>query len=253
MAEPITVLISSRNRPLYLWACLDALYGRTRFPCRFILVDMASDDPGVDEVLRGFERRQMFHSILRSDRNDMSAFAELIYRELENWGPYFAYIESDVVVEDTDPCWLERMAALMDLNPRLAMLGSAIDRRDFVEPEAVERLREGEDVERWRALIKADSPERRQDVSVAGEEPVFHPHNPAGRLLLLRGEAIRKVGVAQDTVLDRLLREAGYETAIAVAVRHRHLSLVQVFDYPEYDMSARNRFMAEVDRLRRES
>lgn len=247
MTKPITVLISSRNRPLYLWACLDALYARTRFPCRFILVDMASDDPLVEKVLLGFERRGLFEQILRSPHNNLNVLAELVFREIENWGPYFAYIESDVVVDDTQPCWLERMVALMESNPRLGMLGAAIDKRDFVEPAAVEHLRESRDEAQWRALVKADSPERRQDISTAEGKPLFSPHNPAGRMLLLRSEAIRKVGVAQDCVLDRLMREAGYETAVATQVRHRHLSLVQVFDYPDYDMSARNEFMSKMD------
>jgi hypothetical protein len=247
MTTPLTVLISSRNRPLYLWACLDALYARTRFPCKFILVDMASDDPWVEKVIAGFERRGMFHQILRSPQNNLNVLAELVFREIGNWGPYFAYIESDVVVEDTEPCWLERMVALMDANPRLAMLGSAIDKRDFLEPAAIEHLREDRDEAHWRALIKADSPERGQDIASAEGKPLFSPHNPAGRLLMLRSEAIMKVGVAKDAVLDRLMREAGYETAVATQIRHRHLSLVQIFDYPDYDMSARDQFMSKGD------
>lgn len=62
--EPITVLIQSRNRPLYLWACLDSLFTYTQRPARFILVDNASDDPAVLEVVRGFERRGMFAAVL---------------------------------------------------------------------------------------------------------------------------------------------------------------------------------------------
>lgn len=250
MKTPVTVLISSRNRPLYLWACLDALYTRTKIPCRFILVDMASDDPLVEKVLSGFERRGMFSEVLRSAQNNLGVLADFVFRHIETLGPYFAYIESDVVVEDTDPCWLERMVSLMDSNPRLAMLGSIIDKRDFIDPSANERLRENRDDAHWRSLIKADSPERRQEPIAAEGKPLFYPHNPAGRLLLLRTEAIKKVGLATDGVLDRLSREAGYETAITTQVRHRHLSLVQLFDYPDYDMSARNEFMSKVDELK---
>ncbi len=213
---------------------------------------MASDDPLVDKVISGFERRGMFARVLRAEKNDPQILAELVFRELDSWGQYFGYVESDVLVEDTTPCWLERMAALMDANPRLAMLGSVIDKRDFVDPSAVEGLRNGADEAQWRALIKADSPERDQDPSTAGGKPLFYPHNPPGRLLLLRSEAIKQVGVAQDSVLDRLLRAANYETAIATQIRHRHLSLVQLFDYPQYDMLARNALMSEYDKLERE-
>jgi len=190
----------------------------------------------------------MFDRILRAERNDPRILAELAYRELSDWAPYVAYVESDVVVEETAPCWLERMAALMEERPRLAMLGSAIDRRDFVDPAKVEGLRGDEDPIAWRARLKADSLERGQDIAEAGDAPLFRPHNPAGRLLLLRVSAMQEIGlITNDAALDGALRAAGYETAIATRVRHRHLSLVQVFDYPGYDMALRDRFTANME------
>ena len=102
--KPITVLISSRNRPIYLWACLDALWRHTSFPHRFILVDMASDDDLVAQVIRGFERRGMFAEVIRAERNDPAVLTRLVMHELDRWAPYFAYVESDVVVEETSPC-----------------------------------------------------------------------------------------------------------------------------------------------------
>ena len=46
---PVHVFIRCRNRPSHLWATLDSLHRNTRTPCRFVLIDNASDDP---ETLR---------------------------------------------------------------------------------------------------------------------------------------------------------------------------------------------------------
>lgn len=243
MSNAITVLISSRNRPLYLWACLDALYRGTQAPHRFVLVDMASTDPLVGQVLNGFERRGMFDQLLRMPRNDSALLVNFISQHLLEWSPMFAYIESDVVVDVDQPCWLFRMTRLMQTHPTLAMLGSAIDRSDFVDPARVAGLRGDQSETLWRGLLKADSPERLQDIASANGAALFRPHNPAGRLLMLRTSALQEVGPASDGELDRKLRERGYDTAIATGVRHRHLSLTQVYDYPDYDLEARDRYM----------
>lgn len=248
MNDRVTVLILSRNRPIYLWACLDALYRNTRAPCRFALVDLGSDDPLVDTVIKGFERRGMFHDVLRADRNDPSIIIDYALARLGEWGDHFAYVESDAVVETSHPCWLSRMSSIMRDNPRLAMLGSAIDASDFVDPASVEHLRAGRGDAHWRGLIKADSPERSQDVAQAFGRDTFRPHNPAGRLMMLRTQALKQVGVHADSVLDQRLRDAGFETAIATGVRHRHLSLLHVYDYDDYDVAARDEMMASVRR-----
>jgi hypothetical protein len=245
MDRPVTVLISSRNRPLYLWACLDALYRHTTAPHRYILIDMASDDPLVAQVIHGFERRGMFDQVVRAERNDPAIVAALVFQNLDAWAPFFAYIESDVVVQPSDPCWLTRFTTLMDAHPNLAMLGSAIDKGDFVQPEDVEHLRGDRDIDLWRSLMKTDSPERGQIID-EHSGPLFQPHNPAGRLLMLRTQALKKIGLKADHALSLSLKQNGYETAIATGVIHRHLSLTQIYDYPDYDLKQRNRYMGSV-------
>jgi hypothetical protein len=241
--QPVNVLISSRNRPIYLWTCLDALYRHTHYPHRFHLVDMASDDPAAFDVISSFERRRMFEQVVHAEENDPQFMCDLILAQLDAWGPYFVYMEGDAIIEAGEPCWLSRMVALMESHPRLAMLGSAIDKSDFVDPEEVDYLRGARAEGVWRALIKADSPERLQSIDAASGAPLFRPHNPAGRLLLLRTDALRDVGLAEDYALDAKLRAAGWETGIAAQVRHRHLSLIQIFDYPDYDIEARHAYM----------
>lgn len=235
----VPVLISARNRPLYLWATLDSLYRSTRYPHKFIFLDMASTDPIVRNVVAGFERRGMFEEVIWAERNDPEILWNTVWRISAGGMPYFGYVESDVVIERADQCWLERLVGLMQANPRLAMLGSAIDRRDFVDMEAARRLEPEMPDAQLRALIKANSRERMQSPADADNAEIFHPHNPPGRLLLVRSSALREVGPGNDSLLDGKFIAAGYQTGIATAVRHRHLSLLHIFDYPDYDLEAR--------------
>jgi len=76
---------------------------------------------------------------------------------------------------------------------------------------------------------------------------LVYPHNPPGRLLLMRSRTLALVGAGTDGALDRKFRDAGYETGIATGVRHRHLSLLNLFDYPDYDIVNRDSFMRSTD------
>jgi hypothetical protein len=166
----------------------------------------------------------------------------VLWERLPAIGPYVAHVETDVIVEVTNPCWLSRMAALMDANPRLAMLGAAIDTRDFVSLDEARRIEPTADERRLKNLIKLGSNERGQDLAVSKGQSIFSPYPPAGRLLLVRTEALAKVGAGDDGGLHRKFIEAGYQTGIAAGVRHRHLSLLHIYDYPEYDYDRRDAY-----------
>jgi hypothetical protein len=247
MVQPITVLISCRNRPLYLWASLDSLYRYTRYPHRFVLLDMASDDPLVGEVIKGFERRGMFSEVIRAPRNDPRELWKTIWSLVAGSGTCFGYTEGDVIVEGSDPCWLGAFVELMEQNQKLAMVGPAIDKQDFVSWECARTTEPDLDNEHLAALIKLHSPERDQDIGSASQGGLAYPHNPPGRLLLLRCTALAQVGAGTDATLNHKFREAGYDTGIARAVRHRHLSLLNLFDYPDYNTTDRNAFMKLAD------
>jgi hypothetical protein len=240
---PIKVLVVSWERPLYLWASLDSLYRNTRSDVDFILIDNNSCDPLVANVISGFNRRGMFSEVVNSPVNDPS-IAEKQFRRLRPvLGRYAAYVEADVVIEPGENCWIRTMIDIMESRPRLAMLGSQVDKADFIDPDwAVARSGRPLD-ERLSNLIKARSPERASYVA-PGE--VGEPHNPAGRLQMLRSAVISEVGFAADDVLCRRLEAAGYEALVTGDVVHRHLSLLNFFDYPEYDVFARQEFMKQL-------
>jgi len=241
MTKPVDVLIACFERPLHLWACLDSLYRHTRHPHRFTLVDMASADPMVPRVIASFERRGMFVNVIRAARNDP---AELwnVASAFARTGEFLGYADGDVTVEDVEPCWLGTFVTLMEQHPRLAMVGPTVDKRDFVSWQRARSLEPGLDEAQLAELIKLHSPERDQDVGGTEGESLVHPHNPPGRLVLMRCAALLKIGGGTDGFLDRKFRDAGYETGLAVNVRHRHLSLLNLFDYPEYDTAGREAF-----------
>src|ERR1700681_3543809 len=132
MDQLVPVFIVSRNRAFYLWACLDSLFKYTRHPCRFIFGDNGSDEPLVRQVVEGFERRGMFHSVLFRPENDLDLWEVLVKGHLDLIGKYFAFVESDVMVLPQEPCWLSQYVTLMEEDKKVAMLGSFIDQTDFV-------------------------------------------------------------------------------------------------------------------------
>jgi hypothetical protein len=234
------VFILSWERPLYLWACLDGLYRNTRVPCRFVLLDNASSDPQVGQVINAFEARELFHRVHRRDENSPNALAEAIETYEAELGDYFGYIESDVLVPISLPSWLEQFLELTRTDPSIAMLGSLVDKSDFVDPRWAAHHFPGLDAKQLDFLIKSKSPERRLQDSY--EESLIDPFNPPGRLLFLKTKFIKQVGVLRDKMLYDAAKRLGYRAAIATGVRHRHLSYQNIFDYPDTDVAARNDF-----------
>lgn len=242
--RPVTVLILSWNRPLYLWACLDSLYRLTQHPARFVIVDNHSEDPMVRLVVEGFARRGMFHAMDWEGENAPDRVARMIEKYHHLLGEYFVFIESDVVVFETEPCWLSRLAMHMNRDPRLGMLGSYIDGRDFPDPEYARRITPHLDEAQRNGLIKANSPERGL-LFPPPEEPIIDPFNPPGRIMMLRTRMFDAIQFGPDGALYSRTRRAGYRAGIATDVRHRHLSLLNLFDYPNYDVQRRDGFFGQ--------
>lgn len=251
-ADPLTVFVISWGRPIYLWACLDALYRQTLSPARVVLLDNANPDPLVKDVIAGFERRGMFDEVVRFKTNSFNNIVRAYQERLEGLGPLHVYLESDCVIEATRGCWLANMQRIMENNSRIGMLGSLIDGSEFVPPEVALRLTGG-NVEKAEFLAKGLSPERKlqgdascmdgpEDYIVT--EPPFPFSSPPGRLMMLRTDIMQQVGFHVDIVLGGMLKERGMLLALARHVRHRHLSLLNIYDYPDYDERCRNDFFS---------
>lgn len=239
MNNPL-VFILSWERPLYLWTCLDSLYRNTRIPCRFVLLENASTDPLVDQIIRAFEAREMFHKVHRRKVNSPEALAEALEIHAAELSEYFCYIESDVLIAPSEPSWLQQFLDLSAADPQLAIIGSLVDKTDFVDAEWAVKRFPSLDSGQLQFLIKSKSPERRLQDHYA--EPLIDPFNPPGRLLFLKTEFIKRAGILRDKLSYETAKKMGYRAAIATGVRHRHLSFQNLFDYPESDLKQRNTF-----------
>ncbi len=241
MAEEVTIFIKSWNRPLYLWSCLDSFYRHTRFPARFILIDNASSDPQVAEVVDGFSRRGMFHGVHFLEENRLDGQDSIYEQYKDSIGSYIVLVDGDVFVEPSEPaCWLEHLVSLANSDPKLAMLGSYIDGQDFVALSEAQRLYPDREHAAWRFLVKSRSPEREIPDST---QAIIRPFNPPGRFTLLRKSVIEEIGLRSGGKrFYKAACEAGWDAGIATGVRHRHLSLLNVYDYPEYDYEQRNTY-----------
>ncbi len=208
------------------------------------MTDNGSDDPMVRGVIEGFQRRGMFHSVDFENENNPNRVDLLIRKHREILGDYFVFIEGDVAVFETDLCWLSRLVNHIESDSCLAMLGSYIDVRDFVDPNRA-RLDAPHTADEQRdGLIKAHSPERHLNI-IPPLEAIIEPFNPPGRLLMLRTSLFDTVQFGPDYILYDRVKRAGYRAGIATNVRHRHLSLLNFFDYPDYDMRKREEFFCQ--------
>jgi hypothetical protein len=209
-----------------------------------VLLDNASQDPLVTRVIQSFEKRDFFHRVHRRTDNCPHALSEALTEYAGELGEYFGFIESDVLVLPTGHCWLRQYMDLMDADPKLGMLGSLIDKSDFIDPAwAATHFPQLTD-KQLTFVTKSTSPERTLADSYA--EPLIDPFNPPGRLLMLRTDAVRQTGILRDRKLYDRMKVYGFKGAIATGVRHRHLSLANAFDYPEYDAVDRERFFRGV-------
>lgn len=248
MEKPL-VFILSWQRPLYLWACLDSLHKTTTAPCSFVLLDNASADPLVQRVIDSFEARGLFHRVHRRSENSPFALTEAVKEHEAELGDHFGFIENDVLVLPSQPSWLEEFQSLCAADPKLAMLGSLVDKSDFIDPAwAAERFPDISP-KQLEFLTKTKSKER--TLADHYDERLIDVINPPGRFLYLKTEAFLRTGDLPDYRMSVAVKELGYSCGIATRVRHRHLSLANAFDYPEYDGADRSAFFARLVHVKR--
>jgi GT2 family glycosyltransferase len=248
--DGVTVFVVSWGRPIYLWSCLDALHRLTRSAARIILLDNAHPDPLMDRVITAFERRGLFTEVVRFPTNSFQNIRAAYRDRLEGIGSLHVYLEGDCVVDAGAACWLASMRGIMEAHPEIGVLGSLIDPLDFVPESTAERL-VGGDAAAAEFLAKLRSPERafRDDSSWSSvhrqfflTRPPCPIPNPPGRLMMLRTDVMRRIGFLVDGQLTPMLQSLGLEAAVTPLVRHRHLSLLNIYDYADYDANQRNAF-----------
>jgi hypothetical protein len=243
--EPIFVFVLSYNRPIYLWCMLDSLYRNTKHPAKVVIADNASVDPLIPEVIEGFKRRGLFHAVHMCPDNRPDRLEWMIQKYRAELGEFFAFVECDVLIQDSEEGWLPIMLRRMREDPNMYLLGSKAVSTDFVDPAWAREIEPDMPQEQIDFLIKPRSPERRP---VQSAEPLIEPHNPPGRLLLFRTDLLSRVPIRGDLLLYQSIKELGLEAKISTEVVHRHLSWLNFYDYYDYDARQRADFFAERDK-----
>lgn len=229
----IFIFVRSWERPLYLWACLDSLYRTTSKNYKLVLIDNASTDPQVKHIINGFERRGLFHAVHYMERNHGSNQQLVFAKYRKQMGKYFFLLDADIMIEPDEYCWATIMIDIAERKSELALLGSYLDISDFVSLEKARQLEPELTDEQLHHLIKTYSNERRTPPKTA---EVIDPFKPAGRLLLAKTAVVDQVGLPIGNAnLCRVVKQAGHQYGITTRVVHRHLSLQNIYDYPDYD------------------
>ncbi|HBN07887.1 MAG TPA: hypothetical protein DD435_04290, partial [Cyanobacteria bacterium UBA8530] len=129
--EAIDIVLLSHNRLEYLEQTVNALYERTNYPFRLIVIDNASEQ----DVLTYLEaNRARFHRVVLNPENfSTSAFTQGI--ALTRSDP-FIVSEPGVLVPERKPCWLTRMIEMIKLYPEMGMLALNLDPKPDKLPDA---------------------------------------------------------------------------------------------------------------------
>jgi hypothetical protein len=224
------VFIISHNRPIYLWVTLDSLYRKTVGNCRFILIDNKSTDTLIYDVINSFSNRGMFHKKYLMEENDVNNLRK-VFKEQDDIGDYHFLIESDVEVLTHN--WNNIMYKYFT-SDNYGFLGSAVDKSDFVDLSGDEK--NGNNI----FLTKTESPERSYPLDGEGVIDVI----PPGRLTIRKTQVVRDSidTIHRDSQLTQFTKDAGYMTGLIRDVKHRHLSLLNYYDYNGYSQNERDNF-----------
>ncbi|MCB1479632.1 MAG: hypothetical protein KDJ62_12325 [Rhodobiaceae bacterium] len=229
MTTQPTAFVLSYERPIFLWATLDSLWRNTKLGVRFVLLDNASQDPAVRQVIEGFDSRGMFDEIEWGTTNDPLRTQKAIAARRGDLGERFFFVENDVIVPDT-VCWASEYEAIAAEDPKAGMIGSFCDPADFPDPEKVRALHPNSSSKEIAFLAKSNSPER-SFILQPGMRVWPNPdQHPPGRLVRLSTEAIDRVGYCADRELGRRMRAVGLTTKVCTTFQHRHLSLLNAYD-----------------------
>ena len=241
MRRPI-LFVLSWERPIYLWATLDALFRNTQRDLEVILIDNNSQDPLVHHVIDAFSKRGMFSDVLRCSENRPDRMNIVIKDYIDRIGDFFFFCENDVVVPE-NICWATEYEKIYQDIPGVAMIGSFCDKEDFIDERNIRDLEPELDARLVEFYAKSDSPERTITIEPGMRVWPKETPNPPGRLTLLSAEAILKTGFHPDGILAKKINDVGMSALVCTTFRHRHLSLLNWYDVSDKQYAnARKKF-----------
>ena len=226
--KKIKIFIISKDRPIYLWNCLDSVYRLKSDHSEVILFDNASNNETL-EVIKSFDSRNLFKKLYLFDKNDKDIFHKTILHE-NCGGEYFIFIESDVEIltKNFDLILLK----LMEENKSYGFIGSRIYKEDFHEIIDTNKNENH--------LLKKFSPEKNYNFDMSLK---INNLQPPGRLVIIKKGLFTNFNKPlNDSDFHNYVLQKNHKCGISTEVLHRHLSLLNYFDYPQYNMKNRNNY-----------
>lgn len=151
----------------------------------------------------------------------------------------FVFVEGDIEILGGKECWLGLFVKYFQNDPNLGLIGSRVHKRDFVSIERAKELYPSQSQEHLSRIIKENAPMRRYKQT---DKELIDPHNPPLRLLAIRKSVYQQIKFGRDVEIYARVKKLGYKCAIATKVVHRHLSLLNIYDYPDISPDKRDNF-----------
>lgn len=224
--KKIKIFIISKDRPIYLWNCLDSVYRLKSDNSEVILFDNGSNNETL-EVIKGFDKRNLFKKLYLFDENNKDIFHKTILHENCD-DEYFIFIESDVEILTKNFDLI--MLKLIEENENYGFIGSRVYKEDFHE---ISDTNKNEN-----QLLKKFSPEKNYNFNMKLK---INNLQPPGRLVIIKKELFTNFNKPlNDSAFHNHVLQKNHKSGISTEVLHRHLSLLNYFDYPHYNMKKRN-------------
>jgi len=121
MQEPISVVMTTWNRPSFTGWSLEAIHRNTQYPHRVIVIDNGSDRD-MQNMLYAFKGLGMIDTLILLDKNyGLETAKHLAMQFVES--PLFVSTDNDILAYKYEPCWLTKLVELMEKYPEYASIG----------------------------------------------------------------------------------------------------------------------------------
>ncbi len=118
----VDILLITFNRLAFTKITIDSIIKRTKYPYRLIVVDNNSTDNGTKSYLRELKCTGKINALILNKENIGLEKALNVGLRIVQSSPYFITVDNDCIAPDLEPCWLERMVALMDQHKEFGAL-----------------------------------------------------------------------------------------------------------------------------------
>jgi len=182
------------------------------------------------------------------DFNSRDNFGVIFKKHYSSIGDYFFFIESDVQILTDN--WMSLMIQYYE-SDNFGFLGSAVDQSDYINANSICDIYKKTILDKEMTfLAKLDDGERDRDFSGKGiykdekGKNTGKNHIPPARLSLWKTDLFyRHIDnmnyIYSDCRFGKYVMNEGYKVGIIKELKHRHLSLMNYYDYTDYTLENR--------------